>query len=124
MRYQNSEAGDLGDRTTEFALRVVKVFRSLPRNTESHVMGKQMLRSGTSVGAHIAESRRAKSPADFVSKVEGAMGELEETRYWFTMPIRSSMVPENKLSALIKESDEIMAIIVTIVHKTRIDEND
>jgi four helix bundle protein len=70
---------DLADRTKRFALAVVRLCIALPRSMVGHVMGRQLLGSGTSVGAHYREARRAKSNADFVSKIEGALQELDET---------------------------------------------
>ena len=118
MRYQNSDTTDIGERTRELALRVINLFRSLPKTTEAEVMGKQMLRSGTSVGAHIAESRRARSSADFANKLDGALQELEETRYWLDLIIRSAVVPPDRLASLEDEINQIMAIMVTLARKT------
>lgn len=70
---------DLKPRTKEFAVRIVRLYMSLPKTTEAQVLGKQVLRSGTSVGAQYREAQRAKSNADFISKVEGALQELDET---------------------------------------------
>ncbi len=72
---------DLKTRTRRFALSIVRLYVLMPRTTEGQVIGKQFLRSGTSVGAHYRESVPAKSDADFISKIEGALQELEETAY-------------------------------------------
>ncbi len=78
----NEQRGqDLKIRTREFALRIIRLYTSLPKTAEAQVIGKQVLRSGTSVGAHYREACRAKSNADFISKVEGGLQELEETLY-------------------------------------------
>ena len=69
---------DLKQRTKRFALRVVRLYGALPKTVEAQVIGKQMLRSGTSVGAHYREAIRARSTAEFVSKIEGGLQELEE----------------------------------------------
>ncbi len=73
---------DLKARTSQFALRIVRLYCALPKSTEAQVLGKQVLRSGTSVGAQYHEATRSRSPAEFVSKIEGGLQELEETRYW------------------------------------------
>ncbi|MFK7820013.1 MAG: four helix bundle protein, partial [Planctomycetaceae bacterium] len=73
---------DLKQRTKEFSLRVIRLYSNLPKPTEAQVMGKQLLRSGTSVGAHYREATRARSTAEFVSKLAGGHQELEETSYW------------------------------------------
>jgi four helix bundle protein len=75
--------GDLQERTKAFALDIISFYSQLPKGRrEAQVMGDQMLRSGTSVGAHFREAQRAKSNLDFISKIEGGMQELEETVYW------------------------------------------
>lgn len=70
---------DLKERTMAFALRIIWLYRALPKTTEAQVIGKQVLRSGTSVGAHYREANRARSTAEFISKVEGGL--MEETSY-------------------------------------------
>ena len=73
---------DLRSRTSEFALRIIRLYTSLPKTTEAQVIGKQFLRSGTSIGAHYREVHRAKSDADIVNKFETALQELDETDYF------------------------------------------
>jgi len=73
---------DLAGRTRRFALAIVRLYLALPRSTVSYVLGRQLLKAGTSVGAHYREARRAKSSADFVSKIEFSMHELDDARYW------------------------------------------
>lgn len=72
---------DLKPRTTDFALRIIHLYSSLPKTTEAQILGKQVLRSGTSVGAQYREGHRAKSDADVISKFEGVLQELDETDY-------------------------------------------
>lgn len=78
-----------------------------------------MLRSGTSAGAHYRESIRARSNAEFIAKIEGGLQELEESCYWMELLIEASIVPENKLSELLKETDELTAILVTCAKNAR-----
>jgi len=94
---------DLLDRTKQFALRVIAVFRALPREETARVLGKQLLRSGTSVGAQYREAQRAKSNADFISKVEGALQELEETRYWLELLAEAGLLPPACLTRCTKK---------------------
>jgi four helix bundle protein len=108
---------DLKVRTSEFALRIVRMYISLPKTTEAQVLGKQVLRSGTSVGAHYREGHRAKS--DVINKFEGALQELDETEYWLDLLVRAEIVPLQKLEPLIKETNELIAIFVTIVTKIK-----
>ena len=76
---------ELKARTKDFAIRIVRLYSALPKTTEAQVIGKQFVRSGTSVGAQYREAQHAKSDADFVSKIEGSLQELEETSYWLEL---------------------------------------
>lgn len=107
------ERRDLVKRTKLFALRIVKLYTSLPKATEAQVIGKQVLRSGTSVGAHYRESKRARSTAEFVSKIEGALQELDETTYWLDLLCESGIVPETRLTSLRTEAEELMRMFVS-----------
>ena len=106
---------DLKDRTKKFALRIIKLYTSLPKTIESQVMGKQILRSGTSVGAQYSESIRARSTAKFISKIESALQELEETTYWMELLVESEIVKAEKLKDLQAEAEELIAILVSSV---------
>jgi four helix bundle protein len=106
---------DLETRTTEFALRIIKLFSALPKTIEAQVLGKQLLRCGTSVGAHYREAKRSKSTLDFVSKVEGALQELDETCYWLELIEKSGIMPARRLESLRSEAIEITKILVTVV---------
>ncbi|MFN0109432.1 MAG: four helix bundle protein [Blastocatellia bacterium] len=110
---------DLRVRTKAFALRVVRLFSSLPKTTEAQVMGKQVLRSATSVGAHYREACRARSTAEFISKIEVGLQELEETVYWLELLTESGIVKEELLLPLIQEADELIAILVASVKKAK-----
>lgn len=107
-----NEKGDLKTRTKLFALRIIKLYSSLPQTTVAQVMGKQILRSGTSVGAQYREATRARSTAEFVSKVEGGLQELEETGYWLELLIDAGIVTEAKLADLRQEAEELTAMLV------------
>ncbi len=89
MNYDNERR----DRLKKFALRIIKLTSSLPKSREADVMGKQVLRSGTSVGAQFREAFRAKSNADYISKLEGANQELDETQYWLELLGESRILP-------------------------------
>jgi four helix bundle protein len=110
---------DLAGRTTEFALQVIKLYSALPKKTETQVLGKQLLRCGTSVGAHYREARRAKSSLDFISKIEGALQELDETSYWLELIERSGMLEARRLKPLRLEAVELTKILVAIVKKVK-----
>ena len=115
MHYQN----DLRDRTKKFALRIIRLSSSLRGSREADVIGKQVLRSGTSVGSQFREAFRAKSNADYISKLEGAIGELDETQYWLEILVEASLMPKSKIESLMKESDELIAILTTIIRKVK-----
>ncbi len=105
---------DLANRTKRFALNVIRLYARLPKSVEAQVIGRQMLRSGTSVGAQYREAIRAKSVADFISKVEGSLQELEETQNWFELPEEGGIVADAvELKPLMKEVDELIAILLT-----------
>jgi four helix bundle protein len=102
-------------RTKAFALRIVRLFGALPQRVEAQILGKQMLRSGTSVGAHYREACRARSPAEFISKMEGGLQELDETTYWLELLVDSEIVPSARLVDLQREAEELIAIFVASV---------
>ena len=109
----------LRDRTKDFALRVIRVYSALPRDTASQVMGKQMLRSGTSVAVNFREASRARSDAEFIAKLGIVEQEFDETALWFELLVESEMMSQNQLDALIQESDELLRIIVTAAKTTK-----
>jgi len=110
---------DLRTRTKQFALRIIRLYLALPNVPVAQVLGKQLLRSGTSVGAHYREGCRARSTAEFISKLEGGLQELEETAYWLELLAESEVVPPDKLRSLQQEADELIAIIVTCVKRAK-----
>ena len=108
-----SDKQDLRTRTTAYALRIIRLYGSLPKTTEAQVIGRQLLRSGTSVGAHYREATRARSRAEFVSKIEGALQELDESSYWLELLGLSGIVSKQLLADLCTETDELIAIFTT-----------
>lgn len=106
---------DLCERTKAFALRIIRLSAALPRSAEARVIGNQVLRSGTSVGAHYREACRARSPAEFISKLEVGLQELDETSYWLDLLVESGIVDSNRLCDLQKETEELTAIFATSV---------
>lgn len=110
---------DLQLRTKEFACRIIRLYAALPKSTEAQVVGKQVLRCGTSVGAQYREAQHAKSDADFISKIEGSLQELEETSYWLELLEEMKLFPPTKLGPIQEETRELKAIFVTIVKKVK-----
>jgi four helix bundle protein len=118
-RSMKSANEDLIDRTKRFALRVIRLFVSLPKTGEGHVLGKQLLRSGTSVGANYREAHRARSRAEFAAKCGDSLREIEESAYWLELLEESGILPATKLKDLRTETNELTAIFVTIVMKSK-----
>lgn len=110
---------DLRLRTKKFALRVIKMCSSLPDSREGRILGNQVFRSGTSVGANYREAYRARSRAEFISKLGDSQKELEETIYWLELLVDSGAVKPKKLSLLLLESDELMAIFSAIIKSSK-----
>jgi four helix bundle protein len=110
---------DLKERTKGFALRIIRPYSALPKTTVAQVLGKQLLRSGTSVGAHYREAIRSRSNAEFISKLEGALQELEETAYWIELLVESKIFTQARVAALMKEDDELTAILTTCVKNAK-----
>jgi four helix bundle protein len=110
---------DLRRRTKDYALSVIKLFSELPKRTEAQIIGRQLLRSGTSVGAQYREGTRAKSDADFISKIEGSLQELEESEYWLELLEESGFLPEERLASIKKETGELKGIFITIVRNVK-----
>src|SRR5438876_8231866 len=110
-----SERQDLKARTKAYALRIVRLYVGLPKRTEAQVLGKQILRSGTSVGAQYREACRAKSNADFINKLEGALQELDETLYWLELIAEAKVVKAERLDPLHNETEQLIAMFVTMV---------
>jgi four helix bundle protein len=117
----NNSAGitDLSKRTRKFALRIIHLYSSLPQRTETEILGKQLVRSGTSVGAHYSEAQFAKSDKDFINKIESALQELEETAYWIDLLAEAKIVEMKLLTPLQKETRELIAMFVTMVKKVK-----
>jgi four helix bundle protein len=102
-------------RTKRLALRVIKLVQSLPPNLAAEVIGKQLLRSGTSVGANYRASCRAKSPADFINKLSIVEEEADESVYWTELLIEGKIVKENLLENLMDEGNQILSIVVSSI---------
>jgi len=106
---------DLRERAMEFALRIVRMFCALPKTTAAQVIGKQVLRSGTSPGAHYREASRARSRKEFIGKLEGGLAELDETGYWLELLARADIVSPRRLQPLRDETTELLRIFVASV---------
>ena len=110
---------DLKDRTRDFSLRVIRLCAALPANRTSDVIARQLLRSGTSPGAHFREALRARSKAEYVAKMNGGLMELEETLYWLEIVEAADLVSSEKLDAIKTETNDLIAIFVSLIKKWR-----
>ncbi len=110
---------NLKDRTKQFALRVIRLVEALPKGKSTDVIGKQLLRSGTSVAANYRAACRAKSSADFIAKMGTVEEEADECIFWMELLVESKLVARDPLRDLMKEADEILAIIVSSIKTAR-----
>lgn len=110
---------DLRDRTKQFALRIIKLYSALPKATHAQVIGKQILRSGTSVGAQYREAYRCRSDAEYIAKIESALQELEETAYWLELMAEGKVMSPDRMAPLRQETDELTAILVACSKKAK-----
>jgi four helix bundle protein len=110
---------DLRERTKNFALRVVRMFPTLPKTTEAQILGRQLLRSGTSIGANYREAYRGRSRAEFIAKCGDCLREIEETAYWLELLVAADIVSSDELATLRKECDELTAIFVSIIKQSK-----
>jgi four helix bundle protein len=106
---------DLKQRLKRFAMRIIRLYSALPKRGAALILGTQILKSGTSPGAHYREACRAKSDADFISKIEGALQELDETQYWLELIGEAKILAAKRLEPLHREAEELIAILVTVV---------
>ena len=108
----------LRERTKQYALRIVRLYGWIEQNGTTHaaqVLGRQLLRSGTSAGAHYREASRGRSPAEFISKMEGGLQELDESAYWLELLSESGTLPADRLAGLIDETDQLIRMFVSAV---------
>jgi four helix bundle protein len=104
---------ELKKRTKEFALRIIKLVNALPNNPVGRVIGNQLLRAGTSVGANYRAACRSKSKSDFIYKISIVEEEADESAFWLELIIESGLMPKSKIESLLKEADELTAIFVS-----------
>jgi four helix bundle protein len=110
---------DLKIRTKGFALRIIKFTETLPRNRITEVIGKQLLRCATSVGANYRAACRAKSKADFIAKMGIVEEEADETIYWMELLVESNLVNKEQIADLVDEANQIVAIIVSSINTAK-----
>src|SRR5256885_9666823 len=114
-----SRSEELKKRTKQFAIRIIKLFRSLPRTEEARVIGKQMLRSGTSVAANYRAVCRARSKAEFIAKVGVVVEESDETVLWLELLVETQIISDNRMAELLAEANELLAIFAASQYTAR-----
>ena len=103
------------ERSYEFALEIIKLVRLMPKDTAGYALGRQLIRSGTSVGANIEEAQGASSKKDFTNKINIAKKEARETRYWLNLIIDSGILVKPKVESVLKDCNSILNILTAIV---------
>ncbi len=106
----DTQAEQIKRRAKQFALRIIRLFRALPRVPEAQVMGRQLLRSGTAVAANYRAVCRARSKAEFVAKIGVVVEEADETVFWLEMLVEAGIVRAERMEPLLKEANELLAI--------------
>lgn len=114
-----SKQEELRARTKRFALRIIRLFQKLPRTPEAQILGKQLLRSGTSVGANYRAAGRARSGAEFSAKIGIVLEEADEAVFWLECLMEAGIVNESLLRDLLKEANELVAIFAASYRTAR-----
>jgi four helix bundle protein len=114
-----SESNVVRDKSFRFALRVLKLYQHLTEKKREYVLSKQVLRSGTAIGALIRESQYAESKADFIHKLAIALKEANETDYWIELLYQSEYIEEKSYQSIHRDIDELISLLVAIVKKTK-----
>ena len=109
----------VADKSFEFAVRIVKLYKYLVQEHKEYVLSKQLLRCGTSIGANIAEAQRGQSKADFTAKMSIALKEANETDYWLRLMYATEYLTEQEFESLSKDNKEIISILVAITKTTK-----
>ena len=107
------------EKSFAFALEIVKIYRILSSEKKEFVLSRQVLRSGTSIGANVSEAQQAQSQADFISKMNIALKEAYETRYWLRLLCGSGFMDQNETVPLLARVDELIRLLVSIVIKSK-----
>ena len=106
-------------RTKAFALRILRLVESLPKTSTARIVGKQLLRSGTSVGANYRAACRAKSPRDFIAKMGIVEEEADETIYWIELLVEAKLIEQRLVADLLNEANEILSMVISSIKTAR-----
>ena len=109
------DKSELKQRTKQFALRIIELVESLPKSRTAEILGRQLLRSGTSIGSNYRAACRARSSADFIAKMGIVEEEADESMYWMELLVESRIVETYEVDFLMREANEFLAIVVTSI---------
>ena len=107
------------DKSFDFALRIIKLYQFLTKEQKEFVMSKQLLRSGTSIGANVREGEHAESKADFIHKMAISLKEANETEYWLLLLYKSNYLSEKAFQSIDKDLKEVLKILIAIVKTSK-----
>jgi len=119
QEHTTTRKDELSDRTKGFALRVIKLVDDLPNTSEGRVIRNQLVRCGTSVGANYRAAKRAKSTADFISKMGTVEEETDESMYWMELIVEAGLMKDDRIPDLYREADEILAMVVASIRTAK-----
>ena len=112
-------ANAIVDKSENLAVRIVNLYKILRKERDEHIMSKQLMRSGTSIGANIAEAHNAHSDADFISKMQIAIKECNESRYWVKLLFRTDYLSEVEYKSIVADLNEVYALLTAILKKVK-----
>lgn len=119
IRWVNMVQGDLKNRTKRLALEIIKICETLPKGRTAEVLGRQLLRAGTSAGANYRSACRARSTADFISKMGVVEEELDESIYWIELLVESGILKSKTVDVLVKEANELLSITMASINTAK-----
>lgn len=111
------------EKSKEFAIRIIRLYQYLNQEKKEHVLSKQVLRSGTSIGANLSEAQYAISKKDFLSKVHISLKEAAETSYWLELLYKTDYLSENEYNSMDKDCIEIIKLLTSIAKTISLDLN-
>lgn len=109
----------IADKSKAFALRIIKLFTYLKENKQEYILSHQILRSGTSIGANVRESKNAQNTLDFINKLSIALKEADETAYWLELLYESTILDKQQFESLYSELSELIAMLTAIIKKNK-----
>jgi four helix bundle protein len=115
MKDEGLSGGLIAELSVAYALRVIRLFRALEQDGAGRVLGRQLLRSGTAIGANVQEAQGAQSRADFIAKMSIAHKEARESAYWLLLARDGGLLPADRLAGIIEETDRIIRVITSIL---------